>query len=401
MSGSGLSPTRLTRLRDVMNRHVDSGQVPGLVALVARRGEVHVTAAGTVAAGGSGGPMTRDAIFRIASVTKQITAAAAMILVEECRLHLDDPVDGLLPELARRRVLRDPGAPLDDTVPARRPITLRDLLTFRMGLGAVMAPPGTYPIQQAMEDAGLAAGPWGPPFGTEEWIKRLAGLPLVHQPGEKWMYHTSADVLGVLMSRAAGEPLDELLAGRLLRPLGMADTGFAVPGGQLSRMPVAYQPDPVTGALRLDEANDRARWARPPAFLSGGGGRGLASTADDLLAFCTMLLDKGRHGGRRILSRPSVEVMTTDQLTTEQKAENEVFFRGDSGWGFGFNVRTRRTGLAAPGQFGWTGGTGTTVYTDPAEELIGILLTQRGMGSPVPTPVFNDFFTCAYQAIDD
>jgi CubicO group peptidase (beta-lactamase class C family) len=121
MSGSGLSPARLARLRDVMNRHVDSGQLPGLVALVARRGEVHVTAAGTMAAGGGGGPMTRDAIFRIASVTKQITAAAAMILVEECRLQLDDPVDGLLPELAGRRVLRQPGAPLGDTVPARPP----------------------------------------------------------------------------------------------------------------------------------------------------------------------------------------------------------------------------------------------------------------------------------------
>lgn len=400
MTGSGLSPARLTRLRDVMNRYVDSGQVPGLVALVARRGEVHVTVAGTQQAGG-GAPMTRDAIFRIASITKQITAVAAMILVEECRLRLDEPVNRLLPELADRRVLRYPGAPLNDTVAARRPITLRDLLTFRMGLGAVMAPPGTYPIQQAIDQAGLAAGPWGPPFGTEEWVSRLAGLPLIYQPGEKWMYHTSADVLGVLMARAAGEPLDELLAGRLLRPLGMADTGFAVPEGKLGRMLAAYQPDPATGALLPDAANDRAGWARPPAFLSGGGGRGLASTADDLLAFCTMLLTKGRYGGGRLLSRPSVEVMTTDQLTAAQKAENEVFFGGDSGWGFGFNVRTRRTGLAAPGQFGWSGGTGTCVYTDPAEELIGILLTQRAMTSPMPPPVFTDFFTCAYQAIDD
>ena len=400
MTGSGLSPARLARLRDVMNRDVDSGQVPGLVALVARRGEVHVTAAGTMEAGG-GAPVTRDAIFRLASVTKQITAAAAMILVEECRLRLDDPIDELLPELANRRVLRRPGADLDDTVPAQRPITLRDLLTFRMGFGAVMAPPGTYPIQQAITDAGLDAGPWGPPFGTEEWIKRLAGLPLVYQPGEKWMYHTPADVLGVLMARAAGEPLDEILAGRLLRPLGMTDTGFAVPEGELSRMPGAYQADPQTGVLLPDEANDRALWATPPAFLSGGGGRGLASTADDVLAFCTMMLNKGRHGGRWILSRPSAEVMTTDQLTEEQKAENEIFFRGDSGWGFGVNVRTRRTGLASPGQFGWTGGTGTCVYTDPAAELVCILLTQRYMGSPVPPPVFTDFFTCAYQAIDD
>jgi CubicO group peptidase (beta-lactamase class C family) len=400
MTGSGLSPARLLRLRDVMSRGVDSGQVPGLVAMVARRGEVHVTAAGTMEAAGGGAPVTRDAIFRIASVTKQITAAAAMILVEECRLRLDDPVDDLLPELASRRVLRHPGADLEDTVPARRPITLRDLLTFRMGLGAVMSSSGTYPIQQAMEQAGLSAGPAGPPFGTGEFIERLAGLPLVYQPGEKWMYHTSADVLGVLLARAAGEPLDEVLAGRLFGPLGMADTGFAVPQHELSRMPGAYQADPRTGALLPDERNDRALWAELPAFLSGGGGRGLASTADDLLVFCTMLLNKGRHGGRRILSRPAVEAMTTDQLTAEQKAENDLFFHGDSGWGFGVSVRTRRTGLAAPGQFGWTGGTGTRVYTDPAEELICILLTQRYMGSPLPS-VFEDFFTCAYQAIDD
>jgi CubicO group peptidase (beta-lactamase class C family) len=181
----------------------------------------------------------------------------------------------------------------------------------------------------------------------------------------------------------------------------MTDTGFAVPGGELARMPDAYQVDPATGALRPDQASDRAGWAKPPAFLSAAGGRGLASTADDLLAFCTMLLNKGRHGGKRIVSRPSVELMTTDQLTAEQKAENGVFFGGDSGWGFGVNVRTRRTGLAAPGQFGWTGGTGTCVYTDPAEELLGILLTQRAMTSPVWPAVFTDFWNCAYQAIDD
>src|SRR5689334_23223613 len=144
MSASGLSTVRLARMREVLTGHVERGDLPGLVALVARRGEVHVEAIGSMEAGGGGGPMRHDAIFRIASVTKQITAAAAMILVEECRLRLDDPVDELLPELADRRVLRWPDAPIDDTVPAHRPITMRDLLTFRMGLGAVMAPPGKY-----------------------------------------------------------------------------------------------------------------------------------------------------------------------------------------------------------------------------------------------------------------
>jgi len=399
MSASGLSAVRLGRMREVLAGHVARGDLPGLVALVARRGEVHVAAAGTTEAGG-GTEMRRDAIFRIASVTKQIAAAAAMILVEECRLRLDDPVDGLLPELAGRKVLRRPDGPLGDTVPAHRPITLRDLLTMRMGLGAVMAPPGAYPIQVAMDEAGLSPGPEGPSIGPDEWMKRLGSLPLAHQPGEKWMYHTPADVLGVLMARAAGRPLEKFLAERLFEPLGMKDTGFHVPAGKLGRLPAAYRPDPVTGGLVLAEDSGTSRWARPPAFPAAGGG--LVSTADDLLAFCTMMLNKGRSASGRILSRPSVELMTTDQITGEQKAENALFLGTGSGWGLGVQVVTRRTDLdGVPGRFGWTGGTGTSVYTDPAEELIGILLTQRYLTSPVSPAVFRDFWTCAYQAIDD
>jgi len=398
MSASGLSAARLGRMRDVLAGHVDRGGIPGLVALVARRGEVHVVALGTTEAGGSE-PVRRDTIFRIASVTKQVAAAAAMTLVEECRLRLPDPVDDLLPELAGRRVLRRPGGPLDDTVPADRPITLMDLLTFRMGIGAVLAAPGASPIGRAMDEAGLAPGPLGPSIGPDEWIRRLGGLPLVCQPGERWMYHTGSDALGVLMARATGQPLADVLAGRIFGPLGMADTGFCVPEGKLGRLAAAYRPDPAGGLVLTDDAR-HGRWSRPPAFPSAGGG--LASTADDLLAFCTMMLNKGRHGGDRILSRPSVELMTTDQLTERQKAENELFFGGNSGWGLGFQVFLRRTSLASvPGRFGWTGGTGTSVYTDPAEGLIGILLTQREMTSPGPPAVFRDFWTCAYQAIDD
>ncbi len=399
MSASGLSTVRLRRLREVLTRHVESGDMPGLVALVARRGEVHVEAIGTTEAGGSE-PMRRDTIFRIASVTKQIAAAAAMTLVEECRLRLDDPVDGLLPELAGRQVLARLDGPLDDTVPAQRPITVRDLLTFLMGIGAIMAPPGRYPIQRAMEEAGLGAGPAGPRAEPDEWMKRLGRLPLAYQPGDKWMYHTGSDVLGVLMARATGQPLAEVLAERILRPLGMTDTGFHVPAVSLHRLAAAYRPDPATGGLELSDDPRDSLWGRPPAFPSAGGG--LVSTADDLLAFCTMMLDEGRHGTGRVLSRPTVELMTTDLLTEQQKAENTIFFRGNSGWGLGFQVFTRRTSLAStPGRFGWTGGTGTSVYTDPAEELIGILLTQREMTSPLPPPVFRDFWTCAYQAIDD
>jgi CubicO group peptidase (beta-lactamase class C family) len=323
-----------------------------------------------------------------------------MTLVEECRLRLDDPVDGLLPELVDRQVLARIDAPLDDTVPAHRAITVRDLLTFVWGLGAIMAPPGQYPIQRAMDEAGLEPGAKSPPAEPDEWMKRLGSLPLAYQPGEKWLYHTGSDVLGVLMARATGQPLAEVLAERVLRPLGMTDTGFHVPQPSLHRLAAAYRPDWESGALALTDDPHSSRWGAPPAFPSAGGG--LVSTADDLLTFCTMMLNKGRHGGGRLLARPTVELMTSDLITEQQKAENTIFFGGNSGWGLGFQVFTRRKTLAStPGRFGWTGGTGISVYTDPAEELIGILLTQREMTSPRPPNVYRDFWTCAYQAIDD
>ncbi|MEV1173699.1 serine hydrolase domain-containing protein [Nonomuraea sp. NPDC049784] len=399
MSG-GLSQVGLERMRKVLDGTVARGDVPGLVALVHRGGETYVTEHGTTEAGGDV-PMRRDTVFRIASMGKPITAVAAMILVEECRLRLDDPVDDLLPELAAPRVLRRIGAPLDDTVPAERSITLRDLLTFRLGIGAIMAPPGSHPIQRAIEEAGLGVGPDGPPFGPDEWIKRLGALPLVHQPGAAWMYHTAADVLGVLISRAVGQPFDEFLRERVFEPLGMRDTGFHLPAGKLGRMAESYVTDPATGRLvRRNSPRDGA-WDRPPAFPSGGGGPSLLSTADDYLAFCRMLLAKGRYDGGRLLSRASVELMTTDHLTPEQKAGNEVFF-GSGGWGFAVGINGRREDLASkPGRFGWGGGLGTSMSVDPAEDMVGIVLTQRAMESPRPPRVFQDFWTAAYAALDD
>ena len=400
LTGEGLSPKGLDRIRAVMTGAVERGEVPGLVALVHRRGEPHVITVGTTAVDGDV-PVRRDTIFRIASLTKPITATAAMILIEECRLRLDDPVDDLLPELADRRVLRSVDGPLDDTVPAERPVTVRDLLTFRLGLGAIFAPPGTYPIQRALAETGVDGGPDGPPHAPDEWIKRLGALPLVYQPGAAWMYHTSADVLGVLVARAAGRPLEEFLRERVLEPLRIRDTGFHLAAGKLDRMAVSYRTDPQTGAMvRRDDPRDGA-WDRPPVFPSGGGGPGLITTADDYLAFCRMLLNKGRYDGGRILSRPAVELMTTDHLTPAQKAGNEIFL-GSGGWGFGVGVDSRRDDLATrPGRFGWTGGLGTTAYTDPAEDLVGVLLTQRAMSSPQHPRVFRDFWTTAYAAIDD
>jgi CubicO group peptidase (beta-lactamase class C family) len=399
---SGLSQARLDRMHNTMASYVERGVLPGLVTLVSRRGETHVDAIGTLAVDDSA-PMRRDTIFRIASLTKPIAAAAAMILVEECRLRLDDPVDRLLPELANRRVLRRIDAPLDDTVPADRAITLRDLLTFRLGFGSVMAEPGSYPIQKAISD--LQIGGDGPPNpamvpGPDEWMRRLGSLPLIYQPGERWMYNTGADVVGVLIARATGQSFDAFLRERIFEPLGMRDTSFSVPADKIERLATGYSADPTTGALELYDTAAGGQWSRPPAFESGAGG--LVSTADDYLAFCQMMLNKGKYGNQRILSRLSIEVMTSDQLTPEQRIGAEIFFRDNSSWGFGMAVYTKRDDLiAVPGRFGWDGGLGTSGYSDPAEQLVGILLTQCAWTSSSGPQIWSDFWTSAYQAIDD
>jgi CubicO group peptidase (beta-lactamase class C family) len=403
MSTSGLSRARLGHMHDVMAGYVERGEVPGIVTLVCRRDEVHFDAIGTKMVGGRD-PVRRDTIFRIASMTKPITAAATMILVEECKLRLDEPVDRLLPELADRKVLKRLDAPLEETVPAERPVTVRDLLTFRMGFGVVMAPPGTYPIQRAVSELLLFQGPPQPqaPPAPDEWLGRLGTLPLMHQPGAKWMYHTGSDVLGVLIARASGQPFKTFLRERLFEPLLMKDTGFSVPAAHLDRMATSYWTNPATGAFELYDPAEAGQWSRPPAFPSGGGG--LVSTVDDYLAFGRMMLNRGKYGNERILSKASVETMTTDQLTPEQKAVSGLVagYFDSHGWGFGVSVVTRREDLAGSvGRFGWDGGLGTSWYSDPREDMVGILMTQRAWTSPNPPDVRSDFWTSAYQAIDD
>ena len=215
--------------------------------------------------------MAADTICRIASMTKPIVAACAMTLVEDCTLRLDDPVDELLPELADMTVLADPNGPLEDTVPANRPITLRDLLTFTLGTGIVAAEPGTVPIADALD--ALHDGREPPP---DEWIRRLGKLPLVHQPGERWMYDTAADVTGVLIARATGMSFGDALRERICEPLGMKDTAFSVGGENIGRLATAYQRDDATGEVVVEDGPD-GYWSRPPAFEVGGGG--LVSTA--------------------------------------------------------------------------------------------------------------------------
>jgi len=400
--GAGrLSKERLGRMHNVMAGYIQRGDVPGVVTLVSRRGELHVDAIGMKAAGGSD-PIERDTIFRIASMTKPITAVAAMILVEECKVRLDEPVDRLLPELAARKVLKRLDGPLDDTVPANRPITVRDLLTFRMGIGLVLGPPDKYPILKAMQEQKVDIGPYlSTASGPDAWIRGLAALPLMYQPGERWMYHTGSDVLGVLIERASGQPFGKFLRDRIFEPLGMKDTGFSVPAAKLGRLATCYHFDPASRKLVVFDEARGGRWSRPPAFESGGGG--LVSTVDDYLAFSRMMLNKGKLPGERILSRLSVELMTADQLTPEQKAVSGFFpgFFNNRGWGFGVSVMTQRDQLASvPGRFGWDGGFGTSGYSDPAEQMVGILMTQRSLDATA-IDLITDFWTSAYQAIDD
>jgi CubicO group peptidase (beta-lactamase class C family) len=398
----GLSPTRLARLHHTLRRHVGRGRMPGLVAAVSRHGAEHVDAIGTLAFDRPA-PMRRDTIFRLASVTKPITAVAAMILVEDCRLRLDDPVDDLLPELANRQVLRTIDGELDDTVPAKRPITVRDLLTYRSGYGEVGFLAPTSPLGRALAEARLPLAAWEFPGTPDDYLQCLGDLPLAHQPGERWLYHASAEILGVLIARASGRSLSAFLRERIFEPLGMRDTGFTVPKEHLDRVATCYATDPSTGEVsELEEACDEDL-TRPPAFESGAGDR-MVSTADDLLAFARMLLGGGAYGGERILSRPSVELMATDQLTPEQKAASPFFerFWESRGWGLGVSVVTRRDEVAGvPGRFGWDGAFSGSLYADPQEDLVGVLLAQVRPALLRLPPVVLDFWTSVYQAIDD
>src|SRR5215216_3168592 len=287
---NGFTKAGLARLDATMEGHVAGGAVAGAVWAVERDGAVHVRWAGTSDEGGGGAPIARDTIFRLSSMTKPITAVALLALVEDCRLRLDDAVDIFVPELANRRVLRDPTGPLDDTVPAARPITVRDVLTFRLGLGMDMEHwDRPQPVLQRMVDLGLGAGAPQPqvPPPTDEWIRRLGELPLSYQPGERWLYHVGADVAGVLVERAAGVPFPTFLRTRIFEPLGMKNTGFHVPAEQLGRLGPLWAGDPQTGTAVVYDPTD-GQWSTPPAFP--GGGAGLVSTVDDYLVFAEMLL---------------------------------------------------------------------------------------------------------------
>ncbi|MDG4830837.1 serine hydrolase [Solwaraspora sp. WMMD1047] len=378
MTGAGpLDPDGLRRVREAMASRVAAGRLPGLVTVLARDDDLHVEAIGSDSFDGAE-PIRRDALFRIGSLTKPLVAAATLRLVEDGLLDLAEPVDRLLPELADRRVLRRIDGPLDDTVPAHRPVTVADLLTSRLGLGILTEPSFNppYPIVTAADDLRLVLAQPDPrtPHPPDEWMKLFGGLPLMSQPGERWHYNAAALVLGVLVARAGGGPLGEVLTSRLFEPLGMADTGFWTAPANAGRIPTYYQTDLDTGELTRQPLSAPSEWTNPPVFPSGAGG--LLSTADDLLAFARMMINKGDHGGRRVLSAESVTLMTSNHLTAEQ-IDSAGMLLDPKGWGYGLAVATRPDEVSAvPGRYGWDGGYGTVWYNDPHRGLIAMALTQ-------------------------
>ncbi len=393
----GFEMTALAELRRRIEASIAAGQMPGAVWLVARGDEVIVETAGNTAYQG-GRPMQRDTIFRIASVGKAVGTAAVMMLAEDGKLTLDEPVDRLLPELANRRVLRTLAGPITDTVPAIRPITVRDVMNFTLGFGLQFDP--TLPINAAIDERKLVNGPPvpGTPWTPDQWIAKFAELPLMAQPGATWMYNTGSLVMGVLIARAAGMPLPEFLETRIFAPLGMKDTGFSVPADKLDRFQPAFSVDFATNQ-QFEEDPVEGQWSAPPVFPSTAGG--LVSTVDDYLAFARMLMNKGAYPGGRLLGEASVIEMTRDQLTSEQKSGAGLgpgFFTGH-GWGYGVMVYTAPDAISpTPGRYGWDGGYGTSWANDPDSGLIGMMFTQS-VAYYIGSAQFHDFWSGAFQSI--
>jgi CubicO group peptidase (beta-lactamase class C family) len=384
---SALTVAGLEHLDAVAQAQVGDDLVPGLVALVARGEQVHVQTVGSLAVGGP--PVARDSIFRISSTTKPITAAATLALVAEGLVDLDEPVDRLLPELAERRVLARMDGPLADTTAADRAVTARDLLTFTFGFGMatqMFTSQTPWPIVAAAGALNLATiGPPNPDVqpDPDTWIGNLGSLPLLAQPGERWLYNTGASVLGVLLARAAGAPFADVLRTRIFDPLRMADTGFWTT--QTDRLATAYRSTP--GDLVAWDQPD-GTWSHPPAF--GDGAAGLVSTADDLLAFARMLL----RGGSPVLGADAVRAMTSDQLTPAQKAHGGLgpdFFKGKS-WGFGQAVLDS-------GAYGWAGGLGTTWLVDPTCDLVVIVMSQLMFETAEAPQAHRDIQDAAYASL--
>jgi CubicO group peptidase (beta-lactamase class C family) len=379
---------RMTDLHNILERYVNDGFVPGAVALVANRDQIEVVAVGSAAV--DGWPMARDSIFRLASITKPITAAAVMILIDDSRISLNDTVDLWLPELAEPIVVRTPASPDDDLVPATRPITVFDLLTSRAGYG--FPSDFTLPAVQRLFEVQKDGRDPQSFLPQDAWLAALSEIPMLYQPGDAWLYDTCSVLQGVLVSRVSGQPLPDFLADRIFQPLGMVDTGFTVPAHKLERL-TSYYRTAATGSLELADGPD-GQWSTPPPFPLGNGG--LAGTADDWLAFARMLLAGGTTGtGRRLLSADAVQLMMTNHTTPTQRKIGELFLEGQ-GWGFGGSVDIETIDpWNVPGRYGWVGGTGTSAHVTPSTGTVAILLTQVATDGPTPPEFMRAFWRYA------
>jgi CubicO group peptidase (beta-lactamase class C family) len=343
--------------------------------------------------------MERDTLFRIASMTKPVTSAAILMLIEEDRLALDTPISLWLPELSAPRVLRDPAGPLDETDPAKAPLTVLDLLTHRAGFAYHFTAAGPLADAYAAAFDGFETRMDG-----NAWLARIASLPLMFQPGSRWHYGIATDVLGVLIERVSGMSLGEFFRTRIFEPLGMRDTAFWVPDAQLNRLATAYGVEQGTRRRVVEDHPSASRWANPHRFQSGGGG--LVSTAQDYLQFAQLLLGRGRVGTTRLLSRRSVDLMRSNFLTRDQRRVSAFGHALWAGQGFGLGLsivddpaQQLPLGYRSTGSFGWPGAYGTSWFADPVEDLIGLMLIQRRSVEPFSMAV--DFERRVYDAIDD
>jgi CubicO group peptidase (beta-lactamase class C family) len=371
------------KIWELLERQVASGRMPGYVAALRVRGEMRVRAGGRMSLARDAAPMGEDAMFRIASITKPIAGALTLSLVQDGRLALDDPIARWLPEAANPRVLVAPDAPLDHTVDAERPITVRHLLTMTSGWGIALE---ETPLQAAMLERNVFPAPIPVRISGDEYLARITDLPLACQPGDGWRYDSGTDILSVLLPRACGKSLGQLLAERVTGPLGMASTSFWT--SELDRLTTAYQP--VPGGLEVLDPPGGA-FASPPLFerLSGG----LLSTAGDLLRFFCAMAD----GGAPVVSADSVALLTSDALTDEQRRQAQAFIGPGRSWGLATALDVEPVSpWMARGRWGWEGGTGTTALVDPTRDTVAVLLTQRAMAGPQDS--FDEFWAAAAAA---
>ncbi len=374
---SGFSPEGLAQIGPTLKAVVDNGYLSGVVTLLWRNGEIaDVTTVGQRDLT-SGAPMTRDTLFRIASMTKPVTSVVALMLMQEGKLRLEDPITKWAPEFSDMVVLKDAEGPLDQTYPAPRGITIDDLMTHRSGLAYAFTSLG--PIAQAHQDT--LGDVLNSSHEPDVWMKALGGLPLSYAPGERFHYSHATDVLGFIIGRIEGKPFRDVLFERVFEPLGMVDTDFWVPPEKRDRAAVVYRYEEASGELK---PVDFAKLTAPPAFCGGGGG--LISTADDYLKFARMMLGKGEVEGVRLLEAETVDLMTANRLTDEQRA---IPFMGIPFWtgqGFGLGVSVildaaaqAWMGVGTNGAFGWPGAFGTWWRADPAENMVMLYLVQNSM----------------------